>query len=212
MILVGMTSLPILFYLNHKMIPVLSPYVEMEVERFTRNLVEKAVQQKMTSYRDEFNIKEKKGENYSYHTNRIHHLQKDLVQEVRMVLEELEKGNIKKENLPSFMKRGKFSARKEGILAEVSLGSLRRSSLFANVGPTIPMRLYFTGQIHSDIDVEVVEYGLNNAMVKMNIILEVREQVTMPFSSKQKKIKIKVPIAVDLFHGEVPDYYQDYIK
>ena len=110
------------------------------------------------------------------------------------------------------VKTGRFKRIKNGIICDVSIGSIRGSTLFANVGPTIPIKLLFSSGMNSDIDVDVSEYGINNAIIKTYFNININEQITMPVSSKRKKISIKKIISVDIIKGEIPDYYTGLIK
>ena len=92
-------------------------------------------------------------------------------------------------------------------MCDVSIGSIRGSTLFSNIGPTIPIKLLFSSEINSKIDVEVSEYGINNAIVKIFIVLDIDEQIIMPISSKRKRITIKKPIIIDIVRGDIPNYY-----
>ncbi|MBQ3298101.1 MAG: sporulation protein YunB [Bacilli bacterium] len=93
---------------------------------------------------------------------------------------------------------------RNGIVCELSLGSIRNSLLFANIGPTIPIKLVFLSQNNVDIDFETAEYGINNIIVKMYLKVTLHEQITMPISSKRKEIVVKEPLTVHIIKGEIP--------
>ena len=93
---------------------------------------------------------------------------------------------------------------RNGIVCELSLGSIRSSLLFANIGPTIPIKLVFLSQNNVDIDFETAEYGINNIIVKMYLKVTLHEQITMPISSKRKEIVVKEPLTVHIIKGEIP--------
>ena len=104
-------------------------------------------------------------------------------------------------------KTGKFKKMKNGIICDISLGTIRNSVLFANIGPTIPIKLSFLGQVNTDIDIKEKEYGINNILIKTYLIVRIKEQATMPISSKRKEIIIRKPISIDIIKGEIPKYY-----
>ena len=93
-----------------------------------------------------------------------------------------------------------------------TISIVRGSTLFSNVGPTIPIKLLFSSQLNSQIDIEVNEYGINNAIMKVYFSVEIKEQITMPLTSKRQKIKIKKPLTIDIVQGKIPDYYNGYLK
>ena len=67
--------------------------------------------------------------------------------------------------------------------------------------------MVFSGNINSDIDIQVEEYGINNAIVKIYIVVSIREQAILPLTSKENEIVIREPIVVDIIKGEIPKYY-----
>ena len=119
----------------------------------------------------------------------------------------LEAGDIPDLFVVDRFRNGKFKKMDNGILCDISLGSVRNSSLFANVGPTIPIKLTFTGVVNAELDVKIKEYGINNVIVEMDVIVKVREHASMPLTSKRKDIVVKEPISIEIIKGEIPDYY-----
>ena len=67
----------------------------------------------------------------------------------------------------------------------------------------------FIGQITSNFRTKVNNYGINNLVVEAYIETEVISQSTMPISSKEKKVKVDVPISVEIIQGNIPIYYGD---
>ena len=65
----------------------------------------------------------------------------------------------------------------------------------------------FIGQVNTELDVKVREYGINNVIVEMDVIVSVCEQASMPLTSKKKDIIVKEPISIEIIKGEIPNYY-----
>jgi len=195
-----------LLFLDKKMTSSLSPYVNAEVERLTTNIVNKAVRKKMLdkNYGDYLITS---GEVLSLDIVKLNQVKEEITDYVNEVLMHLDDASVTDYYLSDYLKTGKFKKIKHGILAENSVGSLRGSTLFGNIGPTVPIRLFFVGQVTSDIDIETKEYGINNVIVKVYLILNVKEQVMMPLASKKKEIIIREVLEVDMLKGEIPNYY-----
>ncbi len=216
MALVFLLSFCCLLFLDKKLTLSLGPYVDMEVERLTRNVVGKAIRNKMIEKKyGSFllsDVDEKGVHTFSYDVSKINLLKNELADYVQNLLTHLELADIDDVYLFNSLKISKFRKIKNGILAENSVSSLRGSVLFGNVGPTVPIRLYFVGQVLADIDVEIKEYGINNVMVEIYLVIAVKEQVMMPITSKVKDIQIRELIEVDIVHGEIPHYYGGFSK
>ena len=213
---VGISCLLFLNIIDKQLKKVLIPYLDIEVERLTTNIVNQAFNE--ISFDDNMSLlkieKNRDGaiEKISYNTSLINQISNEFQDSIQTKLLELEDGKLDDYLVSERLRAGKFRNIKNGIICEVSLGSLRGSVLFANVGPVIPIRLLFLGQVSPDIDVKVKEYGINNVMVEVIFTATVKEQISMPFSSKRKEIVISQPIAMDIIRGEIPHYYNGFSK
>ena len=96
---------------------------------------------------------------------------------------------------------------KDGIIMEIPNGLMTKNFLFSNLGPRIPVKLSLTGEFESYISTDVVEYGINNAMITIYINIKVSEQITIPFITDKVSIENKIPIFMSLVNGKIPNYY-----
>ena len=211
LIILGLVLLATFFfilYIDNRVNAILDQYINIEVERLTGNIVNRAVSEVMSS-EDYKNILQEglKDGHISYKTQSINKLTDKISLYVHDKLMNLEAGDIPDLFVVDRFRNGKFKKMDNGILCDISLGSVRNSSLFANVGPTIPIKLTFTGVVNAELDVKIKEYGINNVIVEMDVIVKVREHASMPLTSKRKDIVVKEPISIEIIKGEIPDYY-----
>ncbi len=202
-------------YIDYHIASILKPYMNSEVERLTNNVVNKAIRKKILSENYAFENTNQLLDSFnrlSYDTIMLTKMKEEITAYVQDSLMHLENGELDDYFVPKRLKVGRFRKSKHGIICDVSLGSVRGSTLFANVGPTIPVKLSFLGQIQSDIDVDIQEYGINNVLIKIYLVLNIKEQISMPFSSDRVDISIKEPIIIDLLQGNIPHYYNGFSK
>ena len=57
------------------------------------------------------------------------------------------------------------------------------------------------------MEASVEEFGINNAYVEVNIILTVNVQIIVPFTTKSSVVQQKIPVALGLVQGEVPQIF-----
>lgn len=211
MFFVSISSFFLILFIDIRMNYALKKYLDVEVERLTNNIVNQAINEKIKEENlDKFlNINKEAGQinNMSYDTEEINKITNDISSYVQDKLLEIDNGKINDYFILDRYRIGKFKKMKKGIICDVSLGTIRNSVLFANVGPTIPIKLSFLGQVNTNIDVKVKEYGINNILVKTNLVVKIREQVSMPITSKRKEIVVRKPISIDIIKGEIPKYY-----
>lgn len=195
---------------------IIDQYINMEVERLTNNIVSREVSRIMveSNHNRLLNIEKGNGviENISYNTKEINLLTDKISSDVHKKLLNLEAGDVDESFLVDSTRGGRFKHIKDGILCDVSLGSVKGSTLFANIGPKIPIRLTFIGQVNTDVDVKVREYGINNVIIEVDVIVKVTEHASMPLTSKKKEIVVREPISIELIKGEIPDYYNGVVS
>jgi len=95
----------------------------------------------------------------------------------------------------------------KGIVYYVPLGQATKNALLGNLGPKIPVRFNAIGHMESDIETEFEEVGINNIYIKVLIKLKVSVQIIIPFATKVAKLEQKIPIALGILEGEVPQFY-----
>ena len=95
----------------------------------------------------------------------------------------------------------------KGIILEVPLGVISNSALLTNLGPKVPVKLSLIGDVSSGFSTEVEEYGINNALITLNIDIEVNAKVVLPFVSDDMNISASIPIAMKVIQGKIPEYY-----
>lgn len=216
MFFVCTSSFLFLNYLDKRFKTVTISFFNTEAERVTTNLVNQAINEvKLDSLSSLLIIKKGDNgviENISYNTILMNKLSDEFSDKIQKKLIQLENGSLDDFYFSEKVQRSKYHHIKNGVLCEVSFGSLRGSYLFSNIGPTIPVRLLFLGQVMPDFDIKVKEYGINNLMIEVYFIAKVKEQITMPFSSVRKEVIVNQVIAVDIIRGEIPSYYHGFSK
>lgn len=63
------------------------------------------------------------------------------------------------------------------------------------------------GDIVSYVNTTVTDYGINNALIEVNVVLDLSFQIILPFVTDKTSINTTVPVALKLIQGNVPSYY-----
>lgn len=132
---------------------------------------------------------------------------KDINDKALKRLTELEKGNSKYLELSDSLKGTRLTYLDDGIVCDIPLGVLLNNSLLVNFTTSIPIRFSFIGTVSSNIFTDVKEYGFNNALIEIGIEVTIKEQITMPHSTKNIPITTRVNLATQVIQGKVPLYY-----
>ena len=97
----------------------------------------------------------------------------------------------------------------KGIILEIPFGMVTGSNLLYNIGPKIPVKLSLVGDVVTGFSTDVVEYGINNALIKLLIDVEVNTRIVLPIVSEEYTITASIPIAMKVIQGKIPDYYMN---
>lgn len=101
----------------------------------------------------------------------------------------------------------KLNNEDDGIYFEVPIGYYLNSSFLSNLGPRIPVKINFTGNILSNLKTKITNYGMNNALVELYANIVIVEEIITPVTNKIIKIDYDVLLASKLINGRVPSFY-----
>ena len=200
-----------LFFINNRTKNRINDYSYMISEKITRYIVNNAyVREKVNYYtQDIYDIvksDDNEIKNIVYDSGVINDLINSITERVYDMFNMLEYGDLSKINIRENILTTKKN-NKNGIVLEVPIGLITNNYLFANLGPKIPVKISLTGEFESFVSTDVIEYGINNAMLTIYINIKVSEQITMPFITNKVTIENKIPIFMSLVNGTIPNYY-----
>lgn len=132
---------------------------------------------------------------------------------IQQNLKKIEQGNIQLLDLSEdTLSNYDIKKLKKGIVYEVPIGVVSKMTLLSNLGPKIPVKFKVVGSVKSNVNTKIKAYGINNALVEVNVHLEVGMEVNLPFSAKKTIVENDIPVAIKIIQGTVPRYYQNGIN
>lgn len=208
-LLTTFSSLFLLSILGKRLSPILARYVNVEARRFASNIIGSTVNDIVAEGISEdlfkLNSSENKVEILDYNTKQVNLLLSKINKSIHQKLTNLEDGYIENMPISESFKLEKIT--KNGIVCRVPMGSLRKNSLFVNVGPSIPIKMSFVGQVESSLKTTIKEYGINYLAIEISVHVTVEEQVLMPTMSRKETLNIEAPLTVKIIQGKIPNYY-----
>ena len=94
-----------------------------------------------------------------------------------------------------------------GVMLSVPLGLIFSNPILTNIGPRIPIKLRFSGEVETDVVTSIKQYGINSVLLEMGIEIVVKEKVAFPFSSEYIDVFLNLPLVIELISGKVPENY-----
>lgn len=202
-------SVIFLIILNKKAMPAIMSYANVQTKKVgievLRNTGIKEVNAKFkdveffnTTYNSNNEI-----ETIDFNTGMINEALIEIAKNVRKRLKEVEKG----ENLPEEMYSGVMDkSLKNGIIYEIPSGVIFGNAFLSNVGPKIPVKIKYSGNVGLDVKTKVKPYGLNSALIEVYVYIEVTQRTILPFQSKDIKLTSEIPVVMKVIKGNIPYY------
>ena len=209
-----------IFYLlklfNQKALPQLIEYSEMETLKIVSSIISSTVVEEVadnTNMEELFiTLKDSEGniKSIDFNSSEVNKL---LVSASRLIEENLrylESGNIDKLKLDNYVLQSYDKEKlKKGIIYELPSGIIFNNILLNNILPKIPIKMNLIGNVYSKLTTDIESYGINNALIKVNIEVEAEVKILMPFISKTSSIDSTIPVIMKVIEGNVPSYYFD---
>lgn len=191
-------------YISTRVTPVLMNYAEIEARKFINAIINKAVSESKIDNQDQlFNLNKTDNEisTIDFNVNIVNELLTNISTKVNNNIKLMESGELT--NISGY----DDEKLKKGIIYEVPSGLIFKNDLLSNIGPKIPVKISMRGSILSNIDTSITNYGINNALVKVNVNLTLNEQVLLPFTLKTIEVDTSIPVVIKMVEGTVPKYY-----
>lgn len=139
--------------------------------------------------------------------NHILNVATTVVQDNIRLLEEGDLASIGLNDLN--LSRDELESLKEGIVVSVPTGKATNITFLTNLGPKIPIRFHYIGDVNGNITTKLTQYGLNNALIEIGVQLEMTAQLYLPFSTSVKFLQYDIPIIIKMVQGTVPNFYSN---
>jgi len=217
LILLSIIIIGIIILLNNvskKITPILFETAEVEINNFSTSIINKAISQVLEDKIDTSKLfetiidNEGRIQTIDFNPIVVNQVLNIATTTVQKNIKLLEDGNI--ENIASYginIDEKKMKKLKKGIISEIPMGVVFKNIAIANIGPRIPIRLHYLGDINSNIKTKITPYGINNALIEIYIELEVDAKIILPFISKKTNLKYNIPLIMKVIQGSVPNYY-----
>lgn len=210
--IVGITfilSLIIIRYFSTKLEPALKYYLSTEVKRVLSLVINDTISN-TTNNIDINNIivTNNNSNNIDINTKYVNQILSNINKDIEKNLRLIEAGKIN--NLKKYFSSLSdidYEELKGGVIYYISSGNISGNILTNNIGPKIPIKFAMAGHVTSKIDSNIREYGINNALLEINVNVSVNMNVNIPFVTKEVKVETSMPLIIKVVEGEIPDYY-----
>lgn len=200
--------------INKRFTPILLETAELEIGKFSTIVINKAIAQVLE---DKINTDElfdtvvnNEGEIQTIDFNPIivNQVLNVATSVVQNNLKLLEEGNLDAIGIYDMdLPEDRIDDLKKGIITKIPIGVITENSILSNLGPSIPIRLHYVGDVTSNITTKITQYGINNALVEIGVKLQMTAQIILPFITEKMTLECDIPLAIKMIQGSIPNYY-----
>ena len=190
-------------YFSNKLSKNIVNITRLKIEEITKDYLNDTIKKYLNLETNDYiklNIVNNNIESVDIDNNKSNILLKNIIEDLENNSENIIKGNINDYYNLELLQGN------NGIILHVPTGVMTNNALLANLGPKIPIKASFLNNIESNVDVTVSDYGINNALIKLYIIINLKIVIEMPTESEVSNISYKYLIASKLINGVVPDF------
>lgn len=187
---------------SKKVLPIFMNYAVSQIKIKTTSLINKVVSEEVSniSNLDELiSITKNSSNDIQMIDFNSGYVNKLLVSTTKSLLNKIENINIFDNSI--------ISKYEDGFIYEIPIGSIFNNIFLNNLGPKIPLKINIIGDVFANINTEIKEYGINNALLEISVNVSVTEKVIIPFISENINVSLSIPVSLKLIQGNIPIYY-----
>ena len=207
-------ALILIKYFSNKIEPSLTKYVESETKRIITIIINNSIRTQISKQIDSNSIliTEKDDDQnittIEFDTQNVNKISSIITSTIEKNLKLVENGNIDELNIDlNEVSDIDYQQLKDGIVYYIPVGNINGSFLINNIYPEIPIKFTMSGDVVSNIESEIKEYGINNALIEVKAKVSVSMIISMPFVTKEISVQTSIPLIMKIIQGNIPDYY-----
>ena len=205
-------SLILINILNKKALPLFNKYSKLETKKIISSVVNSSVTNYVKDNIDTNNLlittKDNSGniKSIDFNTKEVNRILTGTSKIVEENLRYLENGKLDKLGINTNISNSRLN---KGVVFELPSGIIFNNNIMSNIMPKIPIKLELVGNIICYINTDIKNYGINSALITINIAVVAEEKILLPFSNTTTKVETNIPIVMKLIEGNIPSYYMD---
>lgn len=204
----------IVYIIGIKIKPTLLEIAQFEAEKIESTIINKSIN-KIIDDNYEINnlfhtIKNKNDEIQmtDFNTLQVNKLLNHITMNIQNNLKTIEDGNFEDLGINSIKwNLEKNIYLKKGIIIGIPIGIVTAIPFLTEIGPIIPIKIHYLGDVNSNIYTKINEYGINSALMEIGVKVELSAKILLPFTTKRISLSSEVPISIKLIQGKIPNYY-----
>lgn len=206
-IIIVLLTIGIINYYNKNISDKIINIASVKLEQVSLYYIKKDIAPTNVNLNDLFNVNLNSKEEITFidiDTDYARELMVEIVEKIQENIYALERGNVSDD-----MNLKELKTKDGNIYLLIPLMLSSDGVLTQSIGPKVPVKLSFYEYVFGNIDIEVVEYGINNALVKIYLTISLEQKIILPYKEEKYMRDLSIIIGSKIITGKVPSIYGD---
>lgn len=210
-LLVFSVSFLMIHRFNQKISPKMIKVIENKINKLSNDIIMDSFNSQLLNKHDINNIlkitknKEEEIIAVDFDLEKAYQISLNLTKNIKKSLKELPDTKLSDEYLLK-------SQGNNGYIILLPVGLATNNNYLANLGPKIPVKVTFIGNLVTGLKTKVKDYGINSALIEVYINISLSEEILIPYVSKKINNSTQILLSSQMIEGVVPDIYNGLLE
>lgn len=210
-LLVFSVSFLMIHRFNQKISPKMIKIMENKINKLSNDIIMDSFNSQLLNKHDINNIlkitknKEEEIIAVDFDLEKAYQISLNLTKNIKKSLKELPDTKLSDEYLLK-------SQGNNGYIILLPVGLATNNNYLANLGPKIPVKVTFIGNLVTGLKTKVKDYGINSALIEVYINISLSEEILIPYVSKKINNSTQILLSSQMIEGVVPDIYNGLLE
>ncbi len=210
-LLVFSVSFLMIHRFNQKISPKMIKVIENKINKLSNDIIMDSFNSQLLNKHDINNIlkitknKEEEIIAVDFDLEKAYQISLNLTKNIKKSLKELPNTKLSDEYLLK-------SQGNNGYIILLPVGLATNNNYLANLGPKIPVKVTFIGNLVTGLKTKVKDYGINSALIEVYINISLSEEILIPYVSKKINNSTQILLSSQMIEGVVPDIYNGLLE
>ncbi|MBR1414061.1 MAG: sporulation protein YunB [Bacilli bacterium] len=98
-------------------------------------------------------------------------------------------------------------SKEKTVYLSIPSGVVTDNVLLYNLGPKIPIKVAYVGNLFTNIKTSIKDYGINNSLIEVYVVIDIQTQIVAPFIKEDNRNSYSLLVASTIIEGKIPSYY-----
>jgi sporulation protein YunB len=194
----------LIYNFDKKSTIILLNYAENNTKEITSSIINKAIHDltEDSNYSDLIDVIKNENEeitNINFNELKVNKILYNVTDNILNNIYLFEKGETSEVNIKYYDSND--------LIYYVPIGIIYDTPVLVGIGPKIPYKSTLVGNVNTEIETKIKEYGINNSLIELVLNVNINFQIILPFTSSKVSVNKSILLDSGIIQGKIPEYY-----